>query len=178
MITLRYGNPNNEGVRPNVVSFQYPLWELDGPIVETDDNRVFTAKVFGGSNTHALGSDPSTLRIALKCVPLRNANDGGTPTPLPVNYLTEARKVVPLKGQEVDMFWGADEWGTWTFKKVNIQYEVPTSYESELLRRQNLQGLYFKEIKVVMEFIADTFDVTPDTSIAEPTQTPVDSVDF
>lgn len=172
MITFRYGKPNNEGVRPNSISFQYPLWELDGPIVEADDNRVFTAKVFGGSNTHALGSDPSTLRIPLKCVPWRNVNASNNPAPLPVNYLSEVRKMVPLKGQEVDIFWGADEWGTWTFKRVTIQYEDPTPYESVLLQRQNLQGLYFKTIRVVMELIVDVFDVTPDTSVAVTNTTP------
>lgn len=164
MITLRYGTPDANGVRPNAVSFQYPLWEIDGPIVESDTNRVFTAKVFGGSNTHALGSDPSTMRIPLKCVPWRNADDNGVPAVLPVNYLTEVRKMVPLKGQEVDMLWGADEFDTWTLRKVDIQYEMPTSYESSLLRRQGYQGLYFKVARVVIELIADTFDVTPDTS--------------
>ena len=170
MITFRYGTPNSAGVRPNVVHFDYPLWEMDGPIVESDDQRVYTAKVFGGSVTHALGSDPSTIRIPLKCVPLRE--------PLSVSYLTEVRKMVPLKGQEVDMFWGADEWETWTLKRVVIQYENATPLETNLLRRQGLQGVYFKTARVVIELITDTFDVTPDTSEEPPpTFTPVDSVD-
>lgn len=115
-LTIRYGTPGADGMRPNSVSLAYPLWLLDGPPRRVQRERLLRVAVQEGSVVDHLGQDPVTFSLKLL---LRPGEQPGTRTQ------DELNRVRRLLGEELDLEIGGEDWGEgWRLEDLREEYRT------------------------------------------------------
>ena len=113
-LTIKYGTPNDAGIRPNTLSLSYPLWLLDGPPRRVQRERTLEVAVQEGAVVDNLGQDPVTFSVKLL---LRPAEQPGSRTQ---NILNGVRRVL---GHGVALEIGDEDWGDgWRLKDLREEY--------------------------------------------------------
>lgn len=165
MITFRYGTPDDEGNRPDSLDLNWPEWEFNNRLSFDTRRRVHSAKTFGRSQTNFTGYDPETFRIPLIYRHYRRQN------PTRRHWHEPISSVQQLVGQEIDVFYGRDELGTWKLEATRVEYDQPALVPEVGGQNPAPQGAYFKETYVTLELISDRsrFEAT--------TTTPPDEID-
>ena len=114
-LTLRYGAANDDGVRPNLLEFSYPLWRIDGAPRRVQRERLLKVDVQRGSIVDSLGQDPVTFRVKLL---LRPAEVPGT------KAQAELNRVRRVLGEPVSLELGAEDWGDgWRLEDLPEEYK-------------------------------------------------------
>ena len=182
MITFRSGlipeqgtpGPRGDlvGERPRRLLLSWPEWAIVGNWVIGSPNRYYSAKIRGGSRTQVLGSDPSTMSFTLKFVPYLRGEISGRTAPNQ-HWMIDLNKVLALKGQWVDIFWGNDGLGEWLIVDVTT---TMGAFGVDPLVTGNVQldpGAYPKEVVVQFRAIADSVELS-NTIIVQPPPPAVD----
>ena len=167
MITIRYGplpdgqdgrRRGRSGERRDTLQLDWPEWELAAPLVLGTTQREYVARVRDGSFSRPLGSDPSSLTIALRYHPyLRKPADLR-------HWAQDLIEIVGLQGRYVDMLWGDLNWGEWRFHSQSIPMDVFGIVPAARAPEDPLpQGMYPKQIDFSITLRADAINITVDS---------------